>query len=243
MAEVERILIETEDFLARQLGSRAGRTANKQRLQRGVGEAMRRVRRAALIFVGLIFALIAASIAGASIGFLVWIIALPAIFLAALLSLTFPTLAGRRRAQPALSPAEAVQKMPLDALTGRCEQWLLDRTADLPRAALPAADRILERLHALQPALAGLPDTDPLAGEARRLVGGHLPRLIDTYLDLGPEQRAPNDENSRRLAEGLDIVAGELTDLCGRIDGCREASFATQHRFIESRYRDGGPSA
>jgi hypothetical protein len=86
--------------------------------------------------------------------------------------------------------------------------------------------------------LAGLPDSDPLSGEARRLVGGHLPRLIDTYLDLSPEQRASNAENGRRLAEGLDIVANELTDLCGRIDGCREASFATQHRFIETRYKD-----
>ncbi len=239
MAEVDRILRDTEDFLARQLGSRAGREANNRRLKRGVGEAARRARRAGLIFVGLILALVVASAFGASLGWL-WLIALPAIFFTALLSLAWPTRGGRAQ-QPALPREEALQRMPLDALTGRCEQWLIERTAELPRAALPAADRIIDRLNAMQPALAGLPDGDPLSGEARRLVGGHLPRLIDTYLDLSPEQRASNAENGRRLTEGLDIVADELTDLCGRIDGCREASFATQHRFIESRYRDGGP--
>jgi hypothetical protein len=85
--------------------------------------------------------------------------------------------------------------------------------------------------------LAGVPQASPLHGEVRRLVGGHLPRLVDSYLALPPEERDPRSENSRRLSESLDVVAGELTRLCGEIDGCRSADFEIEHRFIETRYR------
>lgn len=236
--ELERVLVDTEDFLARQLGTRAGRQANMRRVQRGAAEAFGRARRAGVIFIGLIFALIIASIAGASVGFLTWLVALPAFFFAALISLTFPT-RGARRA-PAIPREEALQRMPLGTLADRCGEYLADRAPDLPRAALPAADQILARLSQLQPHLADLPANEPIAGEARRLIGGHLPRLIDTYLALPPDERGAASENSRRISESLDIVADELADICRNLDECREADFATEHRFIETRYRPEG---
>lgn len=237
--DLERVLVETEDFLTRQLGTRAGREANMHRVRQGFGEAFGRARRAAIIFLGLIFALIVASIAGASVGFVTWLVALPAFFFAALLSLTFPTRAARRR-EPALSHEEALQRLPLATLTDRCGRYLADRARDLPRAALPATDQILARLSQLQPHLASLPANEPIAGEARRLIGGHLPRLVDTYLALPPNERGAASENSRRIAESLDIVAEELAGICANLDDCREADFATEHRFIETRYRPGG---
>lgn len=236
--DFDRVLGETEDFLARQLGSRAGREANMRRVREGVGEAFGRVRRAGIIFLVLTFALIVASIAGASVGFFTWLVALPAFVLAALLSLTFPTRASRRRAPP-ISHEEALQRLPLGTLASRCGQYLSDRASDLPRAALPAADQILARLNQLQPHLHDLPANEPVAGEARRLIGGHLPRLVDTYLALPPNERGAASENSRRISESLEIVADELTELCRNLDECRSSSFQTEHRFIETRYRDG----
>ena len=233
MRELERALLETEEFLMRQLGSRAAREAHKRKLKRAAGEAFRRARRAGIIFVVLLFALILWSVAVAPIGFLTWVVALPALALTALLSLTFPTRAARR---PQTLGEGAVARIPLLTLAERCEQWLLDRYDDLPRAALPSADTILARLQHLQPALSDLPETMPVHGEVRRLVGGHLPRLVDSYLALAPEARTPGSENSRRLSEGLEVVAEELTKLCGELDGCRAASFEVEHRFIESRY-------
>jgi hypothetical protein len=237
--DLERVLVETEDFLMRQLGTRAGRDANMRRVRRGFGEAFARGRRAAIIFLALVFALIAASILGASVGFFTWVIALPAFMLAALVSLSFPT-RGSRVKGPQISHEEALQRMPLATLTDRCGQYLADRAADLPRAALPAADQILARLSQMQPHLADLPPNEPIAGEARRLIGGHLPRLIDSYLALPPGERGAASENSRRISESLDIVADELADLCRNMDECRATSFATEHRFIETRYRPGG---
>ncbi|HEX8364705.1 MAG TPA: hypothetical protein VF603_05410 [Allosphingosinicella sp.] len=234
MRDLERALIDTEDFLMRQLGSRAAREASTRKLKRGAAEIFRRVRRAGLVFVLLLFALIGASVFG-SVGFLTWLIALPAIMLAAMLSMTFPTRAGRA---PQAPTERDVTRIPLPTLAERCDRWLLDRCDELPRAALPSADLIVDRLRSLAPGLADIPEGSPLQGEIRRLVGGHLPRLVDSYLALPPEARAPRSENSLRLTESLGAVADELIRLCGEVDGCREASFAVEHRFIESRYRD-----
>ena len=46
MAELPRALIDTENFLMAQLGSAGARARTSRRIKRGVGEAMRRVRRA-----------------------------------------------------------------------------------------------------------------------------------------------------------------------------------------------------
>ena len=149
--------------------------------------------------------------------------------------MAFPT----RGARPPEAPTpEAVAQIPLPALADKCEQWLLDRCDELPRAALPSTDVILARLRHLQPALDDVPEASPVQGEVRRLVGGHLPRLIDSYLALPPEARDQRSENSRRLAESLEAVAEEMSRLCSEIDGCRAASFEIEHRFIESRYRE-----
>ena len=234
MREIERALVETEDFLMRQLGSRAAREASTRKLKRGAAEALRRVRRAGLIAVLLLVALVLLTAFG-SAGFFTWLVALPVVFMAAGISMAFPT----RGARPPEAPtADVVARIPLPALAEKCEQWLLDRCDELPRAALPSADLILGRLRHLQPALADVPEASPLHGEVRRLVGGHLPRLVDSYLALPPETRDPRSENSRRLTESLDAVAEEMSRLCGEIDGCRATSFEIEHRFIESRYRD-----
>lgn len=234
MSDFERRMVQMQDAALRQLGSRAVRRRHGDRLKRGVGEALRRARRAGLIFVLLVFALILLS-AFAEVGFVTWLVALPVMMLAAMISMTFPT---RRARRPRVPPEKALADMPLPALAGRCEQWLVDRCDALPRAALPAADEILARLERLQPALHDLPETNPLNGEVRRLVGSHLPRLVDTYVALPPEQRDPRSDNSRRIAEGLGAVADELGRLCGEIDGCRSAAFEIEHRFIEARYKE-----
>lgn len=236
MGDLERALFETEDFLRRQLGSRAAREASTRKLKRGAAEVLRRLRRAGLIFVVLLFALVIWSVAVSPVGFFTWLVALPAIFLAAMLSTAFPTRAARVAAAPP-DPA-AVAAIPLPTLAGRCEQWLVDRCDELPHTALPSTDLILARLQHLQPALADLPADSPLTGEVRRLVGGHLPRLVDSYIALPHEARGPGSDNSRRISEGLGIVAQELTRLCGEVDGCRSASFEIEHRFIESRYKE-----
>lgn len=231
MLDFERALSETEDFLSRQLGSRAAREASKRKFERGIGEAMRRVRRSGLVFVLLLFALILYSLVVAPIGFFTWLVALPTVFLASLMMLLWPTRRSRQRRTAA--PREPVA---LDRLAGEAEEWLLDRCRELPRASLPAVDQIINRLRELQPNLAALPPSSPLAGDTQRLVGQHLPRLVDTFLELPPASRVPGTESSERLTESLGIVADELTRISSDVASQRSLGFDAQHRFIETRY-------
>jgi hypothetical protein len=227
-----RVLGETEDFFQRQLGSRAAREAQKRKVKRGIAEVLRRLRRSALLLAGLLIALVGYSAFVAPIDWLTWLIAIPTIFLIAMIALFWPS---RRRAEP----REAVEAAQLGAAAAQTEGWLLERCAELPRQALPAVDRILTNLAELQPDLAALPPHTPLEGEARRLICRHLPRLVDSYLDLPPSARDPRSESTHRLAESLDIVADELSRLSDEIAGNRRLGFETQRRFIETRYRDG----
>jgi hypothetical protein len=235
--DFERSLSQTEQFLRSQLGSRAAREASKRRVKRGIGEAVRRVRRSAWVVLGLMVALTAYSILVAPIGFLTWLVAIPTILLGALLLLFLPTRQGRRERGRASSAAPAAR---LDALADRTEDWLLERCGQLPPPAMPAVDFILGRLRELQPELARLPADAPVAGEAQRLIGQHLPNLVDTYLSLPPGERDPRGETGRRLGESLDIVAEELDRLSIEIGRERRLSFDTQQRFIESRYKEKG---
>ncbi len=232
--EIDRALTETEDFLRRQLGSRAARESQKRKVQRGIREMLRRMRRSALLFVGLLTALIVYSIVVAPIGFLTWFVALPTVFLIALLALFWPSRRRHRSFEASDTPAR------LEAAAARTEEWLLERCPELPRQTLPAVDTILVTLSELQPGLAALPKGTPIEGEARRLICQHLPRLVDSYLDLPPAERGSRSESTVRLTESLEIVADELMRLSADITQNRRLGFDTQHRFIETRYRDGG---
>lgn len=236
--ELERILYETEDFLRRNIGSSSRREATKRKAQRQFREWMRRLRRAGLILAGLLALLVAASIALGGIGFFTWLVALPTVLLFALISLSWPA---SRRTAPAADPAGA-PALPLVELAARAEEGLLDRCRELPGVAQRPADAILARLGELQPHLAGLDADSVLAGDARRLIGQHLPRLVDSYLDLPASARAPGSESSQRFTESLEIVAGELDTLLESCCRDRQMNFDTHRRFIETRYKDDGLS-
>ena len=232
-SDLERILYDTEDFLRRTLRSSASRDARKRRAKRKFEEALRRVRRAGLIFVGLMAALVAAAILLGGIGFFTWLVAIPTAILFALISLSWPS---RRQEAPA---APGMPKMlPLPELALRVEDGLIDRSKEFPGRALPAADAIVARLNELQPHLAGLAPNSLPEGEARRLIGEHLPRLIDSYLELPPTLRRPGSESSERFTESLDIVARELDELLETCCRDKQLGFDTQQRFIETRYKD-----
>lgn len=232
--ELERVLYETEDFLRRNLRSVPAREAKKRKAKRAFEEAMRRTRRAGLVFVGLVAALIVYSLAVAPIGFLTWIVALPTALLFALLTMFWPS--RRQQREEAPDPRAPVD---LARLAARAEDGLLDRRPELPGRALPAADAILSRLNELQPHLDRLEPNSLQAGDARRLIGEHMPRLVDTYLELPASSRAPGSEASQRFTESLGIVADELDNLLESCCRDKQMSFDTQHRFLETRYRDG----
>ena len=226
-----------EDRVRRQFGSQAAREANKRRLERGVRAVGRRLRNSAIAFVGLLLLIIV----GISTGVLGWItapLALIATFIISLLVLFWPS-SGRGRDDDLGPVIDATASHRLDRLASQTEDWLVQRSRGLPHEAGPALDRIVARLRELEPALARTSSDTPNGGEAQRLIGQHLPGLVNTYLGLPPQERAPGAEHSRRLADSLAIVADELDALCDKVGCERIASFDVERRFIETRYRDG----
>ena len=232
--DLERVLEETEDFLRRSIPSRATREARKRAQRRKWEEFGRRARRAGFTFVGLVALLIAATIF-LKVGFFIWLVALPTILFFCLLTLSWPS---RKARQPA--EADGPRELPLDELASRAEEGLLERRSELPGRALPPADAIMNRLAELEPHLGTLDPNSQAAGDARRLIGKHLPQLVDSYLELPHSQRAPNSESSQRFVESLSIVADELDQVLETCCRDKQIGFETHHRFIETRYSEDG---
>lgn len=239
--ELELFRRQAEQLMQRTAGSRAAQEAARRSLQRGVRGFFIRMRRAGITFTVLFGALVVYMIAAGFPNIFIFALAMLAITMASLLAMFLPVRERRRErevrsSRPVVDGGKAVR---LDRLAQGTEDWLLDRCRALPHQAAPALDRIVDRLRDLEPSLATVAADTPLGGEAKRLMGEHLPGLVDTYLDLPPAERSFHAEASHQLAESLGIVADQLDDLCQRVATERRMGFDTERRFIESRYRDG----
>lgn len=233
--DLDRLRTSAEDMMRRKVGSRAARESAKRELGRRARSVGRRLRNAAIAFVAMLF-LIIAGIGFGVLGIFTTLLALIGAFILAILVLFLPPGGRRERPAPVIDGGQAVR---LDRLAAQTEDYLLTRARALPGLAGPALDRIVDRLRDIEPALTGLSPDTPTGGEAQRLIGQHLPGLIDNFLALPAPDRAFASESSQRLSESLGIVADELDDLCERIGCQRRDGFEVERRFIEARYRDG----
>lgn len=230
--DVERALERAEDYLRRHMKSKAAREAEIRHRKRQLREAVRRLGRAAAVTSAGGAGIVGYGLAVAPVGVTGLIAAGAATVAAATATLLWPT---RRQAETGtLALAD------LTTIASEAEDWLVRQRGKLPGRAAPALDMILMRLHELQPQLVGLNPNAPLAGEARRLIGEHLPRLVDSYLGVPPASRDGNPEIVRQLVDGLGIVGGELTRLAQEIGKDRLLGFETQGRFLQTRYRGDG---
>jgi hypothetical protein len=235
--DLDRVLREAEKLLRTHLPSQAARESRKglapQRLTAMLGspvrEAFRRLRRSTLIFLFIIAALIAYRLLVAPLGFSTWFLAILAAYGVSFVALLLPT---RRRTVRASEPRQG-----RNDITANGEELRLARRGQLPAAALPAADAILSKLEILQPHLQRLELGSRLENDAHRLIGKHLPQLVNAFLALPPNSRAPGSENCRRFTESLETVANELDGLIHEVSRDRREHFETQWRFIEARYK------
>lgn len=130
----------------------------------------------------------------------------------------------------------------------RLKSLLERKRGALPARAAMRLDSIKAQLPLLESQLAGTPELDPLAQDARRLLGRHLPDLIDRYEKVPAEYRAEKDGDGlnvdERLTQGLEAATSAVDDLARKLARDDVDAFQTQGRFIESRYReDGAPGS
>ena len=136
--------------------------------------------------------------------------------------------------------------MPTAAVVGRLSNILSSKRNALPGQARQRVDEISRQLPLLESRLAETEILDPLAQDARRLMGRHLPDLIERYERVPPAYRAERDAEGvsldERLVQGLDAAKSALDDLGRKLVRDDMDAFQTQGRFIEDRYRDeNGP--
>lgn len=124
----------------------------------------------------------------------------------------------------------------------RFDSYLFRTRRALPAPAQREVDHLSAQLPALRQTLERIPDIDPNAQDARRLMSVHLPNLIDRYLHVPSNYRDQIDGEGvsvdARLVEALVAGRQALTEISEKLARADMAAFETQGRFIQSRYQE-----
>lgn len=142
-----------------------------------------------------------------------------------------------------LPTMESLRQTDLATLAGKTEIWLESQRPALPAPAIPLVQNIGLRLDALAPQLQTLGETDPASREVRKLVGEHLPELINGYKRI-PEPLRRQDNSGKtpeqQLIDGLKRIDREIETMTGQIARGELDKLATRERYLEIRYDGGG---
>jgi hypothetical protein len=145
-------------------------------------------------------------------------------------------------------PGETAEKkydeqMPNRQVVQTLDSFLHRRRTALPAPAARRVDAISQQLPLLESRLGEVDALDPLAQDARRLMGKHLPELIERYERVPAAYRQQRDGEGltvdERLAASLDAARQALDEIGVKLAREDLNAFETQGRFIESRYKDG----
>ena len=132
--------------------------------------------------------------------------------------------------------------LPNGTMVQRFDSYLYRSRALLPATAQAEIDTLSQALPPLKQVLERVPDLDPAAQDARRLMSVHLPGLVDRYLHVPAAYRGEADGEGKtpdqRLVEALAAGREALGDISDRLAKGDLAAFETQGRFIESRYKE-----
>jgi hypothetical protein len=202
----------------------------RERLNAGLGRALLRVG----IAVGVI------SLATIGIGLIVPIGMfgfLAAVGLAIGVAAVLLFSSGREIAAPNVTP-----DLPNAQMVQRFDSYLFRARRALPAPAQAELDQLSAQLPALRQTLERIPDLDPNAQDARRLMSVHLPNLIDRYLHVPSNYRSQLDGEGisvdERLIDALSAGRVALKDISEKLARNDMAAFETQGRFIQSRYSE-----
>ena len=241
MADPGTIIDRNDERLARLARGEAMQRARSRRLQREARRAGGRVVRAASVVGAIALGLLLWGLIIGPVGTTVLVLAvLLGVFAAigaAVWDGTDPTPDLSVDAPPAVLPAAT-------------EVWLDRQRRNLPALAAPQVDAISARLATLETQLAQVPAGDPVAQDLSRLLGKHLPELVERYTRIPSEQRARTIEADGRsldatLVEGLKAVETELARASDALAASDRDAVRIQGKFLEARYKDSdsGPVA
>ena len=234
-SEKTEIAIARADRVMRSMDERGGAARDaarreRQRLNAGLGRTLARVGIAvgvislATIVIGLVMPI-------GMFGFLAAVGL--AIGVGALLLFS----GGRQIAAPNVTP-----DLPNSEMVQRFDSYLFRARRALPAPAQAELDLLSAQLPSLRQTLERIPDLDPNAQDARRLMSVQLPNLIDRYVHVPAAYRDQRDGEDvsvdQRLVEALAAGRQALTEISEKLAKADMAAFETQGRFIQSRYSE-----
>ena len=219
--------------------NRAGGYHRRASIGRGSAEIktrhlMGKLKRVALAVGGVVVAAMVAGMILDGIGFVGVMIALLAIVAAVIAFSAFPRIKVPQRAE--LNRGNARE------LVGRTELWLEHQRPALPPPAAKIVDDLGVQLDTLGLQLETVDQEHSAVREVRKLVGEHLPEMIDSYrkvpAHLRGEKRAGATPDEQ-LTEGLGRISREIDSVTRQLaDGALD-DLAVRHRYLDYRYGEG----
>jgi hypothetical protein len=212
--------------------------AHRAAARRDYGRTARSLgRKAANIGVALAVLIVATIAFGLFVSPIGW----TGLFVVAMLTMCILVFFSARDTEP--KRVEFREDLPTKAVVQQLDRYLVRERAALPAPAARRVDAISQQLPLLEHKLAEVDPLDPLAQDARRLMGKHLPELIERYERVPAAYRHERDGEGLtvddRLVAGLDAARQALDDIGSKLAREDLDAFNTQGRFIESRYKDG----
>ena len=138
---------------------------------------------------------------------------------------------------------ESLRQTDLGTLAGKTEIWLEAQRPALPAPAVTIMQDIGVRLDQLAPQLQTLDENDPASREVRKLVGEHLPELINGYKRI-PDSLKRKEHGGKtpeqQLVDGLKLIDREIETMTGQISRGELDKLATRGRYLELKYDQAG---
>jgi len=210
----------------RRAGSIGQRSAALKREYR-----LRKLIRAGIAVTGIIFAAMIAGLVIDGIGVVGVMVTVMAICCALVLFSSYPKLK--------VPEMRDLTGGDVKSLVGRTELWLESQRPALPAPAVQLVDQIGVQLDALGLQLDGLDDKQPAAVEVRKLVGEHLPGLVNTYTSI-PRHLRTEPRGGRtpdeQLTESLGKISVEIDSVTRQLAAGAIDNLAIQTRYLDYKY-------
>ena len=230
---VDQAIARFDEVMGRIDRTAASRSAERRVQTRGIAAAGRKLANVGMALGVLLAATLVFGLVVGPIGITGLFVVAALMFLAVILFSVWPL------ERPIV---EYKEDMPNQAVVQRLEGMLVRKRPALPAPAASRIDAISAQLPLLESRLSETAILDPLAQDARRLMGKHLPELIERYERVPAAYRRERDGDGltvdERLVAGLDAAKTALDELGRKLAHEDLTAFESKGRFIESRYRD-----
>lgn len=236
-SESSRILAEARASLKRQqAGGRrvGGRSIGRRSAELKRLHVMRKAARMAFAVMAILLGALVTGLIIDGIGFTGIVVTFLAIVAALTVLGTFPKLK--------VPDLAALNRGDVRSMVARTELWLEAQRPALPAPAVNLIDQIGVQLDGLGLQLEGVDPAEPAVAEVRKLVGEHLPGMVESYrripANLRREERDGRNAD-QQLADGLGKISQEIDAVTRQLAAGDLDALAVRGRFLDYKYGDG----